>query len=182
LQIRGVLALLMFAALNIFWSALALPLSAAPYAFSHTAIGAFGLVGAVGAAAAIRAGRWADNGLEQRTSFAALALLLIAWLPLSFMPASLWALMVGIVLLDLGGQALHVTNQSMIVRASEAAQSRLVAAYMLFYAVGSGLGGMATTVVYASAGWSGVCGLGAGVSLVALLFWACTPSATRSCR
>ncbi len=40
LQVRGVLALLMFAAFNVFWSALVLPLSAAPYNFSHTAIGA----------------------------------------------------------------------------------------------------------------------------------------------
>ncbi|MBY8907990.1 MFS transporter, partial [Acinetobacter baumannii] len=35
LQVRGVLALLMFAAFNIFWSALVLPLSAPPYNFSH---------------------------------------------------------------------------------------------------------------------------------------------------
>lgn len=33
LQVRGVLALLMFAAFNIFWSALVLPLSAPPYSF-----------------------------------------------------------------------------------------------------------------------------------------------------
>jgi hypothetical protein len=33
LQVRGVLALLMFAAFNIFWSALVLPLSAPPFAF-----------------------------------------------------------------------------------------------------------------------------------------------------
>src|SRR3546814_20207304 len=36
LQIRGMLALLMFAAFNIFWSALVLPLSAPPFMFSHT--------------------------------------------------------------------------------------------------------------------------------------------------
>ena len=45
LQIRGMLALLMFATFSIFWSALVLPLRAPPYAFSHTVIGAFGLVG-----------------------------------------------------------------------------------------------------------------------------------------
>ncbi len=59
LQVRGMLALLMFAAFNIFWSALVLSLSAPPYAFSHTAIGAFGLVGALGALAGAGAGgRW----------------------------------------------------------------------------------------------------------------------------
>ncbi|MGY3868308.1 MFS transporter [Aeromonas crassostreae] len=171
LQVRGMLALLMFGAFNIFWSALVLPLSAPPYGFSHTVIGAFGLAGVVGALAAARAGRWADRGHGQRTSGAALALLLLAWWPLFLMGWSLWALVIGIVLLDLGGQALHVTNQSLIFRAHPEAHSRLVGLYMLFYAVGSGLGAIGTTVTYAHAGWQGVCLLGAAVSLLALCFW-----------
>ncbi|TLU70045.1 MFS transporter [Enterobacter sp. MF024] len=171
LQVRGTLALLMFAAFNIFWSALVLPLSAPPYNFSHTAIGAFGLVGVIGALAASRAGQWADQGLAQRTSAMALAMLLLAWWPLSLMDVSLWALAIGIVLLDLGGQALHVTNQSLIFRTRPEAHSRLVGLYMLFYAVGSGLGAIGTTITYAHFGWQGVCLLGAGMSMLALVFW-----------
>ncbi|MDC5281909.1 MFS transporter [Acinetobacter baumannii] len=171
LQVRGVLALLMFAAFNIFWSALVLPLSAPPYNFSHTVIGSFGLFGVIGALAATRAGQWADRGYAQRTSLAALLILLLAWWPLSLMTYSLWALVIGIVLLDLGGQALHVTNQSMIFRTRPEAHSRLVGLYMLFYAIGSGLGAISTTATYAYAGWLGVCSLGACVSLLALLFW-----------
>ena len=174
LQIRGALAFLMFAAFNIFWSAMVLPLSAPPYSYSHTAIGAFGLVGAAGALAAARAGRWADQGHEHPTTFAALTLLLIAWIPLSLLHTSLWALVIGIVLLDLGGQAIHVTNQSMIFRSHPNGHSRVVGAYMLFYAAGSGLGALATTAVYAAIGWLGVSLLGAGVSLLALIFWAAT--------
>jgi len=171
LQVRGMLALLMFAAFNIFWSALVLPLSAPPYSFSHTAIGAFGLAGVVGALAAARAGQWADRGYAGRTSGMALLALLLAWWPLSLMEVSLWALVIGIVLLDLGGQALHVTNQSLIFRTRPDAHSRLVGLYMLFYAVGSGLGAIGTTVTYAHFGWQGVCMLGALVSLLALAFW-----------
>ncbi len=174
LQIRGVLAIMMFAAFNIFWSALVLPLSAPPYEFSHTAIGAFGLVGVAGALAAARAGQWADRGFGQRTSAAALMVLLLAWWPLSLMEWSLWALVTGIVLLDLGGQALHVTNQSMIFRTRPEAHSRLVGLYMLFYAAGSGLGAIGTTATYAHAGWQGVCVLGAAVNLLALVFWTAT--------
>lgn len=171
LQVRGTLALLMFATFNIFWSALVLPLSAPPYRFSHMAIGAFGLVGVAGALAAARAGRWADQGHAQRTSAAALTVLLLAWWPLSLMEWSLWALVIGIVLLDMGGQALHVTNQSLIFRTRPEAHSRLVGLYMLFYAAGSGLGAIGATVTYARAGWQGVCLLGAAASLLALLFW-----------
>lgn len=173
LQIRGVLALLMFAAFTIFWSAMVLPLSAPPYGFSHTVIGLFALAGVAGALAATRAGRDADRGHGQRTSFYALVLLLLAWWPLSQLEHSMALLLVGIVLLDLGGQALHVTNQSMILRTS-AAHGRLIALYMLFYATGSGVGAIATTAVFAHHGWKGVCLLGATVSLLALMIWALT--------
>ena len=171
LQVRGMLALLMFATFNIFWNAMVLPLSAPPRSLSHAAIGAFGLVGALGALVAARAGRWADRGYGARTSAGGLILLALSWLPLLFMDRSLAALMLGIVLLDMGGQALHVTNQSMVFSARPEAHSRMVGLYMLFYAVGSGSGAAAGTAMYAHWGWSGVCVLGASVSVAALIFW-----------
>jgi predicted MFS family arabinose efflux permease len=166
--------MLMFANFNIFWSSLVLPLSAPPYNYSRTVIGAFGLAGVAGALAAARAGQWADQGFGQRTSAAALVVLALAWWPLSQLEHSLWAVVVGIVLLDLGGQALHVTNQSLIFRAHPDTHSRLVGLYMVFYAVGSGLGAISTTETYAYAGWQGVCLLGASVSVFSLAFWAVT--------
>lgn len=174
LQIRGMLALLMFAAFSIFWSALVLPLSQAPFNFSHAVIGAFGLVGAVGALAAVRAGHLADRGLAQVASGICLLLLVLAWLPLGMLDYGLGWLIIGIVLLDLAGQAIHVLNQSLIFSAHPQAHSRLVGVYMLFYAIGSGLGAFASTHVFALAGWQGVCWLGAGVSFIALVFWGLT--------
>lgn len=172
LQVRGMLALLMFAAFSIFWSALVFPLTAQGY--GHAAVGAFGLVGVIGALGAARAGALADRGRAQWTTGAALLLLLASWLPLSFAGSALWPLIVGIIALDLAGQAIHVTNQSLIFKDSSDAHSRLVACYMLFYAVGSGLGAIAATSAYAAGGWQAVCVLGAAVSAVALGFWRAT--------
>ncbi|RZT28862.1 putative MFS family arabinose efflux permease [Cupriavidus agavae] len=176
LQVRGVLGMLMFAAFSIFWTALVLPLSAPPFSLSHTAIGALRLVGAAGALAGARAGHLADDGHAQRITAGALILLAAAWWPLSRLMghAGLELLVVGIVLLDVGGQALHVTNQSLIFRALPEAHSRMVGLYMLFYAAGSGLGAIGTTAVYAHAGWQGVCTLGFTVCLMATAFWAVT--------
>ena len=179
LRVRGTIAMLMFAAFSILWSALVLPLGAPPYSYSHMAIGAFGLVGLAGTLAASRAGRWADRGWAQKTSGGGLLMILLAWLPLGLFgvsngPIALAALIVGILMLDLGVQALQVTNQSMIFRASSEAHSRLVGCYMLFYAVGSGCGAIAATSVYALAGWTGVCVLGGAISATALVFWAAT--------
>ncbi|WP_213650706.1 MFS transporter [Paenibacillus sp. J23TS9] len=174
LRIRAVLALLIFTAFSILWTSLVLPLSAPPLSLSHTAIGAFGLAGVAGALAAARAGRLADLGLGQRTTGAALFMLLVSWLPISYAKHSLLALIVGIILLDLAIQAVHVTNQSMIFTVRPEARSRLTAGYMIFYSIGSATGSIASTRIYEYSGWNGVCLLGAIVSAAALLFWSLT--------
>lgn len=90
------------------------------------------------------------------------------------MDAPLWVVFVGVAAFDLGGQAAHVTSQSLLFRARPDARNRLVAAYMLFYSTGIGLGALASTAVFASFGWRGVCLLGAAINAGALLFWALT--------
>nr|WP_245719695.1 MFS transporter [Paenibacillus tianmuensis] len=174
LRIRGILALLIFASFSVLWTSLVLPLSSPPLSLSHTAIGSFGLIGVAGAMAAARAGRLADRGLGQRTTGIALTLLLVSWLPINLTERSLWALIAGVVLLDLAVQAVHVTNQSMIYNVRPEARSRLAGAYMIFYSIGSAVGSIASTLMYARAGWTGVCLLGAAISGLALLFWGLT--------
>lgn len=174
LRIRGILAMLIFASFSVLWTSLVLPLSSPPLSLSHTTIGSFGLVGVAGALAAARAGRLADRGLGQQTTGIALTLLLVSWLPISLTERSLWALIAGVVLLDLAVQAVHVTNQSMIYNVRPEARSRLAGAYMIFYSIGSAVGSISSTLMYARAGWTGVCLLGAAISGLALLFWGLT--------
>ena len=85
----------------------------------------------------------------------------------------LW-LIVGVVAIDFGLSSVNVTNQSMIFRVRPDAQSRLTAGYMIFYSIGCAAGSIVSTVVYAQAGWTGVCALGAAISATALVFWART--------
>ncbi|WP_312706162.1 MFS transporter [Stenotrophomonas sp.] len=172
LRERGPLALLLFAGLNVFWAAVPLPLSAPPLHWSTAGIGALGLAGITGALLAARVGHWMDRGFAARVSLAALLLMLAAWWPLLGLPHSLCLLLLGVVLLDLGGQALHVSNQALLLRAPVQQHGRLVALYMLFYAVGSGAGAAAGTWMQARHGWSAVCLLGAGIAALALLWWA----------
>ncbi|RML38094.1 Major Facilitator superfamily permease [Pseudomonas syringae pv. atrofaciens] len=172
LRVRGTFALLIFAAFSVLWTAMVLPLSAAPHSLSHTQIGLFGLAGIAGALAAMQAGRLADKGRGNRTTGIALALLTLSWLPSAFIDSSLLALAVGVILLDFAVQAVHVTNQSLIFAAKPDAQSRLLGAYMCFYSLGSGVGALAATYTYANSGWVAVCLLGAAISGIALLYWA----------
>lgn len=178
-RVRAILAGLIFACFNVLWAPLALPLSAPPFALSHSAIGMFGLAGLAGALGAGNAGRLADRGFGQWTTGLSLCLMLFAWLPIAFMGASLWILALGIIMLDLAIQAIHVTSQSLIFAVCPEARSRLVGGYMVFYSIGSASGAIASTRTYAAAGWPGVCGLGASVSTAALLFWMATRSIRR---
>ena len=180
LRVRGVLALLIFAAFNVLWAPLVLPLTAPPFSLSHTGVGLFGLAGMAGALGASKAGRLADLGLGQRTTGLALGLMLAAWLPIALLYVSLWVLAAGVVVLDFAIQAVHVTSQSLLLAARPEARSRLVGGYMVFYSVGSAAGAIASTAVYADAGWPGVCGLGAAISLAALVFWWATRGVGRA--
>ncbi|MER6945900.1 MFS transporter [Nonomuraea sp. NPDC000554] len=180
LRVRGLLAFLLFAAFSTLWSSVAQPLSEPPWSLSHTAIGAFGLAGAAGALAAGAAGRWSDRGLAQRTTGIGLGLLAVSWVPLAFTQQSLWALGAGTVLLDFAVQAVHVTNQTLIYAVRPDSGSRIIGGYMIFYSAGSALGAIGSSLLYAAAGWTGVCALGAAFSCAALVLWAATRNAGRS--
>jgi predicted MFS family arabinose efflux permease len=174
LRVRAVFALLIFAAFSVFWTSIVLPLSAPPFSLSHAAIGLLGIAGVAGAIAARNAGRLADRGWADRTTGISLALMLAAWIPLACLSYSIWPVIAGVIMLDLAVQAVHVTNQSLIVATRPDASSRLVGGYMVFYSIGSACGSIASTLIYAQAGWIGVCVLGATISTGALLFWFAT--------
>ena len=119
---------------------------------------------------AARAGKLADRGLGQKTTGVALVILLLSWLPIGYVH-TLWFLILGVILLDLAVQAVHVTNQSLIYEVRPEAQSRLTASLydLLFHRQCNRLHRFYP--VYAWAGWTAVCWLGAGVSAAALVFW-----------
>ncbi|MEU1820135.1 MFS transporter [Streptomyces roseifaciens] len=178
LRLRALFGLLIFAAFSTLWSSVALPLSEAPYSLPHSAIGALGLIGVAGALAATVAGRLNDRGLSRRTTGIALALLAASWLPLAFTRSSLWALVAGVILLDLAVQAVHVTNQTLIYALHPDAGSRLIGGYMVFYSIGSATGALAATSLCTVAGWGAVCALGAAFSCLGLVLWAFTGHST----
>ncbi|WP_128970294.1 MFS transporter [Bradyrhizobium tropiciagri] len=178
LRERAVFALLIFASFSVFWSSVVLPLAAPPLSLSHTTIGMLGIAGLAGALAARNSGRLADRGWGQRTTGLSLLLMLAGWVPIACLNTSLWLVVVGVLMIDFAVQAIHVTNQSLIVAARPDAASRLVGGYMVFYSIGTGFGAISSTMAYAATGWIGVCALGAAISAVALLFWVIAVSRT----
>ncbi|WP_330231110.1 MFS transporter [Nocardia sp. NBC_00508] len=171
---RGLIAFFLFASFGTLWSGLALPLGTEPWNFGTTQIGLFGLAGLAGALGAARAGRWADCGHAQAITGSALALLTASWLLIARTEATVWLLVIGIVLLDFVVQAVHVSSQHLLTAAHPPRASSVIGAYMAFYSLGSALGAITTTWAYSTWGWSACCWSGAAYSLSALVVWGLT--------
>jgi predicted MFS family arabinose efflux permease len=157
-----------FAAFSVLWTTLAFLLSAGPYNYSNLVIGLFGLVGAGGIAAANLAGKLADSDRHTASTVAAGILLAGSFGLLWMGRTSLAALIIGIVVLDMGTQGMQITNQALIYALRPDARSRINSAYMVCYFIGGALGSLAAGALYGSHGWAGVCLLGAGLGLATL--------------
>ena len=172
LRLRAVYGGLSFAAFSILWTSIAFLLAGPSYRFGIGMIGLFGLIGAGGAVAANVAGRLADKGYQRAVTGATAILLLASWLPLWLGGRSVVALIVGILILDVAAQGLHITNQSEIYRLRDDARSRINSVYMTAYFLGGALGSAASAAAFSAAGWNGVAASGATVGVLIVTVWA----------
>ena len=152
-----------FACFSVLWTTLAFLLSGSPYHYSNAVIGLFGLVGAAGVLAANLAGKLADADRAKASTIVAGVLLVGSFGLLWFGRTSLAALLIGILVLDVGTQGMQITNQTIIYALRPDARSRINSAYMVCYFIGGAVGSIAAGSVYATGGWSAVCVLGAGL-------------------
>jgi predicted MFS family arabinose efflux permease len=179
LRLRMVLGAVGFGTFSALWTALAFLLSGPPFHYGNAVIGLFGLAGVAGATAASVAGRLADRGHGGRTSTAAIIVLALSWAILAAGRSSAILLIIGIAILDLGTQSLHISNQSAIYALAPEARSRLTTAYMVScFAGGALLSGLASTL-WSSGGWSAVCLVGGATAVGGLLVWVAAGLAAR---
>ncbi|EUL36508.1 major facilitator family transporter [Enterobacter hormaechei subsp. hoffmannii UCI 50] len=171
LRTRAVLGCLTFANFSILWTSMAFLLAAPPFNYSEGVIGLFGLAGAAGALGARPAGGLADKGKSHMTTSAGLVLLLLSWGAIWYGHVSVLALIVGILVLDLTVQGVHITNQTVIYRVKPDARNRLTAGYMTSYFIGGAAGSLISASAWQHAGWTGVCAIGAIVAAINLLVW-----------
>ena len=171
LRTRALLGCLTFANFSILWTSMAFLLAAPPFNYSEGMIGLFGLAGAAGALGARPAGGFADKGHSHLTTTYSLLLLLFSWLAIWLGHTSVLALIVGILVLDLTVQGVHITNQTVIYRLYPEARNRLTAGYMTSYFIGGAAGSLISASAWQHAGWLGVCLAGTTVAVLNLLVW-----------
>jgi predicted MFS family arabinose efflux permease len=179
LRRRAQYGLLSFGTFSAFWTSMAF-LLAHHYHDSTAVIGLFGLVGAAGAVAATAAGRLSDRGWARPSTLVSSLLLVTSWASMWWGASAVGALIVGVVVLDVGAQGLHITNQGEIYKRRPEARSRLTAAYMVLYFVGGGIGSAGSAFAYDRLGWDGVCLVGGAFAVGALVLWGVTELIPRS--
>lgn len=157
-----------FAAFNALWATLALHVAQEPLGYNTQQAGMFGVVAVAGVAGAKLSGIWVSRFGARDTISAAVVLILAGFVVSGLYGDQLWALVVGVLLIDFGVFSAQVANQVRVFSIDPQAQSRVNGVYMLGYYLGASLGSMSGIKAFSLAGWPGVCVL-SGTYLVASL-------------
>ena len=146
--------MLAFGILSAFWVTLTFYLSDAPFHYSASSIGLFGLLAAAGALAAPVFGKLADKGSLSKSLIFSTALTLTSILILKIFPGHISAIWMTVILMDIGIQATQVTNISLIYTLDEKANSRINTIYMTSYFIGGALGSFIAIQLFNAGGWA----------------------------
>ncbi len=158
-----------FAAFSAFWMTIAFHLESPALGYGSDVTGMLGLLALVGALAAGSVGRLTDRLSARGISGGFLVLTLGSFGSLYAGGGSLFWLGAGVVLMDLGVQAVHVANQSRVYSLIPAARNRLGTIYIVTYFGGGAIGSAAGVWGWTRFGWAGVCTIAAGLVALAML-------------
>lgn len=167
LRLAALRGALCFACFSAFWTTIVFLLKQNFNLGSGTA-GEFGLVGAFGALAAGLMGRLSDKMDAYKLSFITLSLILLSFVIFIFSGHSIVGLVIGVILMDMGVQATHISNQSIIFALNPGARNRINTIYMVSYFIGGSVGTFFATTLWKNYQWNGVCVTGIVISLVTL--------------
>ncbi|WP_053958915.1 MFS transporter [Sulfobacillus thermosulfidooxidans] len=159
----------LFGTFSAFWTTLTFRLNTTPYHYTASIIGLFGLLGIAGASIAPIAGRLADKRDPRITITVAIVVVTLSWLLMWPLSSHLWALILGIILLDLGVQAGQISNQYRIYALRPDARARVNTIYMATYFLGGSVGSGVASLAWAHAHWTGVTFTALGLLSVAII-------------
>lgn len=147
---------LSFAQFGAFWTTMVLLLSQEPFEYNSATIGLFGLVGACGAFAAPLVGKLGDRGDSRKVIGLGLLMMIASFVVFYFSSTSVVGLIIGIILIDLGLQTIHVSNQTRIYALLPEARNRLNTVFMAFSFLGTAVGSAFGLYLWKYFGWDGV--------------------------
>jgi predicted MFS family arabinose efflux permease len=156
---------LAFAILSSFWTTMVLFLANPPFNFQSLQIGLFGIAGAAGALAAPLVGKLSDGKDPRKNLLIGLILQIASIAAFYFTGTHLFLFVAGIILIDIGQQAIHVTNQTRIYALIPEARNRLNTIFMSVSFVGASSGSALGLWLWDKGQWPAYC-FGAAVVIV----------------
>lgn len=168
LRVAALRGALCFACFSAFWSTIVFLLKA-NFNMGSGVAGEFGLVGAFGAIAAGLMGRLSDKMDAYKLSGFTILLILVSFIIFYFSAYSIFGLIIGVIVMDMGVQATHISNQSIIFALRPEARNRINTIYMVTYFLGGSAGTFLATQLWKNYQWNGVCAIGAVLSIITLL-------------
>jgi len=150
----------LFGAISAFWATLAFFLEQAPYRYSLSVIGLFGIIGAGGAMISPYIGKIIDRSGPFRPMRIGVLVMTLGYLILYAGKLHIGIVVAGIILLDMGLQSAHVPNMSRNYALLPEARTRLNTLYMTSFFIGGSIGSALGSVAWDYQGWSGVCSVG----------------------
>jgi len=165
LRVAALRGALCFACFSVFWSTIVFLLKA-NFNLGSGVAGEFGLAGAAGAIAAGLMGRLSDKMDAYKLSAFTILLILISFGIFYISAHNIWGLIVGVIVLDAGVQATHISNQSIIFALKPAARNRINTIYMVTYFLGGTAGTFIATLLWKNYQWNGVCAIGAILTIL----------------
>lgn len=167
LRRRAVVGGMGFASFSVFWSTLSFQLANVGYGSAMA--GTFGVIGIAGVIVAPQVAKRATGENPSRFNVIALVATALSFALFALFSHSLIGLGVGVVLLDAGVQANHLTNQTVIFGVAPELRSRLNALYMVGYFIGGSIGTGLAAAAWSLGGWPAVCAVGGALALVGIL-------------
>lgn len=166
LQLASLRGALGFASFSVFWTTLTFRLEQAPFFQGSDIAGSLGLFGIAGALAASFVGNVSGKVDKNKLIGIAIFLMILSWAIFGVGGSSYTGLIAGILILDMGLQAMHVTNQTIVFSSHPEASNRLNTVYMVSYFVGGSVGTLIGGKAWGMYGWNGV--VVTGISFVIL--------------
>lgn len=148
------LGALIFGAFCSFWTTLTFHLSGSPFNFGSDTIGLFGILAIAGALLAPYFGKMVDGGNAAKSQLYTTGMLLFSVILLNVLPHSVWAIIVAVLLLDVGVQATQLINIATIYTLDEKANSRINTIYMTSYFIGGAVGTFVGVQCWKFGGWN----------------------------
>ncbi|MEH2218751.1 MAG: MFS transporter [Nostoc sp.] len=145
---------LLFGVFCSFWTTLTFHLSGAPFNFESDTIGMYGFVAIAGALMAPVFGKLADRGNSQRSLTIAVSLVIVSLVIAKIASSSASAIAVAVLLLDIGVQAIQVTNVARIYTLDAQSNSRINTVYMTTYFIGGAVGTSIGLLCWNLGGWN----------------------------